>query len=174
VSSNPTAPTIPQNNPFGEHVEGLSHRGDDSCGSKKALVFSTDWVRIGCRLQLQEEHMAVTGIVPQLRTTDMASSIRFYTEKLGFSIEFNYQDFYTGIRAGDQIFHLKLVDEKDPSIPYVEEGEHFHLYLETNGLAGIIHSRSLRRHLIAALPKMHLERWSVASIGTPPPFPHPT
>jgi catechol 2,3-dioxygenase-like lactoylglutathione lyase family enzyme len=51
-----------------------------------------------------------------LRTTDMASSIRFYTEKLGFSVEFNYQDFYTGIRAGGQIFHLKLVDEKDPSI----------------------------------------------------------
>ena len=33
--------------------------------------------------------MAITGIVPQLRTTDMASSIRFYTEKLGFSVEFN-------------------------------------------------------------------------------------
>jgi hypothetical protein len=27
--------------------------------------------------------MAITGIVAQLRTTDMASSIRFYTEKLG-------------------------------------------------------------------------------------------
>jgi hypothetical protein len=25
------------------------------------------------------EHMAITGMVPQLRTTDMASSIRFYT-----------------------------------------------------------------------------------------------
>ena len=28
--------------------------------------------------------MTITGIVPQLRTTDMASSIRFHTEKLGF------------------------------------------------------------------------------------------
>ena len=63
--------------------------------------------------------MAITGIVAQLRTTDMASSIRFYTEKLGFSVEFKYQDFYAGIRAGSQVFHLKLVDEKDPSIPYV-------------------------------------------------------
>src|SRR5580693_5301851 len=79
--------------------------------------------------------MAVTGIVAQLRTTDMASSIRFYTEKLGFSVEFTYQDFYAGIRAGDQIFHLKLVDEQDPSIRYVDEGEHFHLYLPTNGVA---------------------------------------
>jgi len=33
--------------------------------------------------------MAITGIVAQLRTTDMASSIRFDTGKLGFSVEFN-------------------------------------------------------------------------------------
>src|SRR5260370_39446631 len=53
------------------------------------------------------DHMAITGIVPQLRTTDMASSIRFYTEKLGVSVEFTYGDFYTGIRAASQIIHLK-------------------------------------------------------------------
>jgi hypothetical protein len=46
------------------------------------------------------EHMAIIGILAQLRTTDMASSIRFYTEKLGFSVEFKYRDFYTGIREG--------------------------------------------------------------------------
>src|SRR5947209_20122694 len=81
------------------------------------------------------QHMAITGIVPQLRTTDMASSVRFYTEKLGFSVEFKFDDFYTGIRAGSQVFHLKLVDEKDPSIAHVAQGEHFHLYLETEGVA---------------------------------------
>jgi catechol 2,3-dioxygenase-like lactoylglutathione lyase family enzyme len=79
--------------------------------------------------------MEITAVVPQLRTTDMASSIRFYTEKLGFAVEFNYQDFYTGIRAGSQTFHLKLVDEQDPSIPYVDECEHFHLYFQTNDIA---------------------------------------
>lgn len=78
--------------------------------------------------------MTITGIVPQLRTTDIASSVRFYTEKLGFSVEFNYEDFYVGIRAGNQVFHLKRVDERDPSIPYVDEGGHLHLYLETEGV----------------------------------------
>ncbi len=61
--------------------------------------------------------MKIKSIAPQLRTVDMASSIGFYTEKLGFSVEFNYEDFYAGIRAGEQVFHLKLVDEQDPSIP---------------------------------------------------------
>jgi len=75
--------------------------------------------------------MPISGVIPQLRTTDLAGSIRFYTTKLGLTLEFQYEDFYAGIRAGSQLFHLKLVDQKDPSIEFVEDGEHFHLYLET-------------------------------------------
>ena len=75
--------------------------------------------------------MAISGVIPQLRTTNLKDSISFYTTKLGLTLEFQYQDFYAGIRAGSQLFHLKLIDEKDPSIKFVEDGEHFHLYLET-------------------------------------------
>ena len=49
--------------------------------------------------------MRISGAIPQLRTTDLASSIRFYTTKLGLSLEFQYEDFYAGIRAGSQVFH---------------------------------------------------------------------
>jgi catechol 2,3-dioxygenase-like lactoylglutathione lyase family enzyme len=79
--------------------------------------------------------MTITGIIPQLRTTDIAASIDFYTRVLGFAVEFNYEDFYVGMRAGDQLLHLKRVDEKDPSIAYVEHGGHLHLYLQTEGVA---------------------------------------
>ena len=75
--------------------------------------------------------MAISGVIAQLRTTNLEDSIRFYTTKLGLILEFQYQDFYAGIRAGNQVFHLKLADEKDPSIDFVEHGDHFHLYLET-------------------------------------------
>jgi catechol 2,3-dioxygenase-like lactoylglutathione lyase family enzyme len=81
--------------------------------------------------------MAITGIIPQLRTTNIASSIRFYSEKLGFSVEFNYDDFYAVIRAGSQLVHLKLVDAKDPSIPYVDEGGHLLFYLEPYGVVAL-------------------------------------
>ena len=30
------------------------------------------------------------------------------------------------------VIHLKLVDDVDPSIAFVDRGEHFHLYLETD------------------------------------------
>ena len=75
--------------------------------------------------------MAISGVIAQLRTTNLKDSIRFYTTKLGLTLEFQYQDFYAGIRAGNQVFHLKLAEEKDPSIDFVEHGDHFHLYLET-------------------------------------------
>lgn len=106
--------------------------------------------------------MAVTGIVPQLRTTDMASSIRFYTQKLGCSVEFNYQDFYTGIRAGNQIFHLKLVDGKDPSIPYVDEGGHFHLYLETKGVVEF--AARLREKEVPLIKDVHETPWNTREV----------
>jgi catechol 2,3-dioxygenase-like lactoylglutathione lyase family enzyme len=76
--------------------------------------------------------MHVIGVVAQLRTTDLAASIRFYTETLGLALVFQYQDFYAGIRAGSQVFHLKLVDHTDPSVAYVDQGDHFHLYLEVD------------------------------------------
>jgi catechol 2,3-dioxygenase-like lactoylglutathione lyase family enzyme len=106
--------------------------------------------------------MTITAIVPQLRTTDMASSIRFYTEKLGFTVAFNYQDFYTGIRAGGQIFHLKLVDEKDPSIPYVDEGEHLHLYFETDGVADF--AAQLKAKGVKLVKDVHETPWNTREI----------
>jgi catechol 2,3-dioxygenase-like lactoylglutathione lyase family enzyme len=72
----------------------------------------------------------VNAVVPQLRTTDLAASIRFYTATLGLVLEFRYEDFYAGIRAGSHVFHLKQVDSADPSVEYVDHGDHFHLYLE--------------------------------------------
>ncbi len=75
--------------------------------------------------------MQVTGVITQLRTTDLPGSIAFYTTTLGFTLAFEYQDFYAGIRVGTQMIHLKRVDHTDPSIAFVTAGEHFHLYLET-------------------------------------------
>jgi catechol 2,3-dioxygenase-like lactoylglutathione lyase family enzyme len=101
--------------------------------------------------------MTIKSIIPQLRTTDMASSVSFYTDKLGFSVEFRYEDFYTGIRAGSQVFHLKLVDEKDPSIPYVDDGDHFHLYFQAEGVAAL--ADQLKASGIELVEDVHETPW---------------
>ena len=101
--------------------------------------------------------MQITGVIPQLRTTDLAASIRFYTTKLGLTLEFQYEDFYAGIRAGAQVFHLKLVDERDPSIEFVERGEHFHLYLETDDVAAL--AAALRAKGVRLVKDVHDTAW---------------
>lgn len=73
--------------------------------------------------------MTVLSITSQLRTTGLDRSIRFYTEIVGLELAFRHSGFYAGIRAGASSFHLKLVDTPDPSITFVREGEHLHLYL---------------------------------------------
>jgi catechol 2,3-dioxygenase-like lactoylglutathione lyase family enzyme len=81
--------------------------------------------------------MLISRITPQLRTRDLDSSIRFYTDTVGLALEFRYADFYAGIRAGAQVFHLKQVETADPSISYVHDEDHFHLYLGTNDVAAV-------------------------------------
>lgn len=101
--------------------------------------------------------MTITSAICQLRTTDLAESIRFYTAGLGLTREFQYEDFYAGIRAGKSVFHLKLVDEKDPSIEFVDRGDHFHLYLETDDAAAA--ADALKRNGVRLAKDVHDTPW---------------
>jgi len=101
--------------------------------------------------------MTITSAICQLRTTDLAESIRFYTAGLRLTLEFQYEDFYAGIRAGNSVFHLKLVDEKDPSIEFVDRGDHFHLYLETDDAAAA--ADALKRNGVRLAKDVHDTPW---------------
>src|SRR5258708_33035712 len=106
--------------------------------------------------------MQISGVISQLRTTDMAGSIHFYTAKVGLTLEFQYQDFYAGIRAGGQLFHLKLVDEKDPSIEFVNNGDHFHLYFETDDAAAT--ADALKRNGVPLEKDVHETAWGTREV----------
>lgn len=102
----------------------------------------------------------ISSAIAQLRTTDLTESIRFYTDTVGLKLEFQYQDFYAGIRAGNQLFHLKRVEEKDPTIDYVDTGEHFHLYLETDDAAGL--AQALKKKGVHLLKDLHDTAWGTS------------
>lgn len=91
--------------------------------------------------------MQVSSVIPQLRTTDLDKTIRFYTETLAFALDFRFQDFYAGIRAGDQLLHLKRTDAPDPSIKYVKAGGHIHLYFsvdDVDAAAQVLQGKGVR------------------------------
>lgn len=106
--------------------------------------------------------MDIRRLAPQLRTTDLASTLRFYTEQLGFAVEFRHEDFYAGIRAGDQVFHLKRVDAPDPSIAYVEEGGHLHLYVETGDVDAV--AARLKARGVPLVRDVHETAWSTREL----------
>jgi len=107
--------------------------------------------------------MAISSVITQLRTTDLSQSIRFYTEKVGLTLEFQYQDFYAGIRAGSQVFHLKLADEKDPSIAFVDKGDHFHLYFGTDDVQAI--ADALKRNGVRLVKDVHDTPWGTRELA---------
>ncbi|HYR27752.1 MAG TPA: VOC family protein [Thermoanaerobaculia bacterium] len=106
--------------------------------------------------------MRILGLAPQLRTTDLARTIRFYTEQLGFTLEFQYEDFYAGIRAGDYTFHLKHVDAKDPSIDHVTHGGHLHLYFAVDNAAEA--AEALKRNGVQLVRDVHDTAWATREL----------
>jgi catechol 2,3-dioxygenase-like lactoylglutathione lyase family enzyme len=102
--------------------------------------------------------MQITRVIPQLRTTDLAASLAFYTGKLGFDLLFLYDDFYAAVQCGPCVLHLKLVDERDPSIDFVAHGGHFHLYVETADVAAT--ADELRKNGVKFICDVHETAWS--------------
>lgn len=62
-------------------------------------------------------YSTIKGMSPQLLVTDLERSIEFYTNKLGFDVDFCYEDFYSGITKDGYSIHLKLTE------PAIEERE---------------------------------------------------
>ncbi len=102
--------------------------------------------------------MQIVRIIPQLRTTDLAASIEFYTAKLGFTLAFEHEGFYAGVRHGNYLVHLKLIDAPDPSIAFVEAGDHLHLYLETPDVSAV--AEELKRRGVPLLRDVHDTAWA--------------
>jgi catechol 2,3-dioxygenase-like lactoylglutathione lyase family enzyme len=105
----------------------------------------------------------IASITPQLRTADIESSIRFYTEKLGFTVDFRYEDFYAGIRAGDCAVHLKESDCADPSVAFVREAGHFHLYLGSADVDAL--AAQLKAKGVTLLHEPHDTAWNTREIA---------
>ena len=101
--------------------------------------------------------MQISSVIPQLRTTDLAASIEFYTTKLGFTVEFQYDDFYAGVRSGNYVVHLKLIDAPDPSIAFADRDEHFHLYFQTTDVSAV--ADDLERCGVRLVQGVHETAW---------------
>src|SRR6187455_2157758 len=51
--------------------------------------------------------LKIKKMIPQFLVTDIDRSIEFYTKKVGFELEFRYEDFYAGIIKNNCAINLK-------------------------------------------------------------------
>ena len=56
---------------------------------------------------MNDRDVSLSHIAPVFRVRDLARSIRFYEEQLGFELDFSYEDFYASVRRDGCYIHLK-------------------------------------------------------------------
>jgi predicted enzyme related to lactoylglutathione lyase len=82
----------------------------------------------------------IKSMSPQLLVTDLERSLDFYIQKLGFEIDFRYEDFYAGINRDGYTIHLKsgwpVFDERVNRL----ENEHLDLVFSVTDLDNLFES----------------------------------
>lgn len=56
---------------------------------------------------MNDRPAALSYVAPVFRVTDLARSIRFYREQLGFELDFSYEDFYASVHRDACYIHLR-------------------------------------------------------------------
>ena len=102
------------------------------------LLYSTVLFAQSGNLRNKDERMPMspapsaklTGMSPQFLVADLDRSIRFYTEQLGFDLDFRYEHFYAGIVAGRSLdpSQARRRDARREGIPPEERAPGRHVY----------------------------------------------
>jgi catechol 2,3-dioxygenase-like lactoylglutathione lyase family enzyme len=71
---------------------------------------------------------------PQFMVADIGRSIEFYTYKLGFTIDFRYEDFYAGIIKDGWSIHLKAAEAAPHKPSKMEHTEDLDIVFSVEGI----------------------------------------
>src|ERR1041385_2712039 len=81
---------------------------------------------------------------PQLVVSDLDSSIEFYTEKLGFDVDFRHEDFYAGIIKEGYSIHLKLGNPTSDERRSKRDNEDLDIVFSVQGIEDLYEEYSAR------------------------------
>jgi uncharacterized glyoxalase superfamily protein PhnB len=77
---------------------------------------------------------SIKGAAPQFLIGDLREALRFYEERLGFTVDFVYDDFYAGVSRDGATIHLKATAKLDAERAHRKRGEHLDAFLEVAGV----------------------------------------
>src|SRR6185437_11504930 len=86
----------------------------------------------------------ITGIAPQFLVDDLEGAVGYYCDKLGFELDFKYEDFYAAVRRDGFAIHLKCA----PKLPRDKEdrrqNEHLDAYISVAGVEDLFRELETR------------------------------
>lgn len=69
------------------------------------------------------------SIAPQFLVDDLDAAIEHYLSRLGFDLDFRYQDFYASVSRGDARIHLKCAPKTIADRALREVNDHLDAYI---------------------------------------------
>jgi predicted enzyme related to lactoylglutathione lyase len=76
-----------------------------------------------------EASQSLTYVAPVLRVSDIARLLAFYSDRLGFAVEFVYESFYAGVCRDGCHIHLKGSSPSPRDEIAFEREEHIDIYV---------------------------------------------
>jgi predicted enzyme related to lactoylglutathione lyase len=76
----------------------------------------------------------VTGVAPQVLVDDLARAIAYYCEKLGFALDFKYEEFYASVSRDGFAIHLKHGARLPSEREHRKQNEHLDAYISVAGI----------------------------------------
>jgi catechol 2,3-dioxygenase-like lactoylglutathione lyase family enzyme len=86
----------------------------------------------------------IKSMSPLFVVADLEQSLDFYTQKLGFEIDFRYEDFYVGIVRDGYTLHLKSGSPPSEERANKRKNEHLDLYFSVEEIHNLFESMKSR------------------------------
>ena len=78
--------------------------------------------------------MRITGIAPQFLVDDLDRSIAYYRDRLGFTLDFVYEDFYASVSRDGFAIHLKCAPKLAAERAHRKAEEHLDAFVSVSGV----------------------------------------
>ena len=78
---------------------------------------------------------SIIAAAPQFLVEKLTDSVKFYEQRLGFSCDFVYEDFYAGLSRDGARIHLKCAPKLEAERVHRKAEEHLDAFLVVSGVA---------------------------------------
>ena len=78
--------------------------------------------------------MTIASAAPQFLVAELGRALAFYERRLGFTVDFVYEDFYASVSRDGAVIHLKCARKLDAERAHRKAGEQLDAYLAVSGI----------------------------------------